>query len=916
MTRDFGVNAGLVGELAGMYLHDRASVDEQWRAYFDSLLGEGRARAPEGRADLKGQAGVSQLINAYRVRGHLLAQIDPLGLLMIDAPPAMVDFDLETFGLSDADLDSEFDTGDMRFPDGRTRATLREIVERMRATYCRSIGVEWRDIEEPENRNWLRDRMESTGNRLPLDVNLQRRILTRLTEAESFETFVHKNFINAKRFSLQGAESLIPMLDLTVETAAEHGGEEIVLGMAHRGRLNVLVNVMEKALGEILAAFIDAEPERHLGSGDVKYHLGHSVDKATSSGRKVHLTLAFNPSHLEWVNPVVEGRVRAKQDRRKDRERRAVIPLLIHGDAAFVGQGVNSETLNLAGLEGYKTGGTIHVIINNQVGFTTNPRDSRSTRYATDLAHMLHVPVFHVNGEDLEAVAHVTRMAVEYRQRFSADVVIDMYCYRRYGHNEGDEPRYTQPVMYTVIDKKPTIRDIFARQVVESGGLSQEEVDALATDTYAKLGAALELTRKGEVCWVPHSMGGVWSAYRGGRDAYCPEVDTSVPAERLISIAHELVKVPEGFSPNRKVHELWLERAKKIEGGDLFDWGTGEAMAYASLLAEGTAIRLSGQDVRRGTFTHRHAVLIDREYGARYTPYDRVAEKGARMEVWDSPLSEAGVLGFDYGYSLDYPDALVLWEAQFGDFVNTAQVIIDQFINSAEDKWKRLSGLVMFLPHAYEGQGPEHSNGRLNRFLSLCAEDCMQVCNLTTPAQLFHVLRRQVRRAWRKPLIIMTPKSGLRIPKTPSPILHPASSIADLSKGGFQRVIPDAIGVGPEKARKILLCTGHVYYDLVAARQKRGIDDVAIVRLEQLYPLDGTLDKVLAPYKDGTPLVWVQEEPWNMGAWFFLNARLADRLRKKFPISCVAREESASPATGSKASHELEQGQLVEQALS
>jgi 2-oxoglutarate dehydrogenase E1 component len=915
MTRDFGVNAGLVSELAGMYLHDRASVDEQWRAYFDSLLGEGKARPIEARADLHGQAGVSQLINAYRVRGHLLAQIDPLGLLMIEAPPAMIDFHLETFGLSDADLDSEFDTGDMRFPDGRTRATLREIVERMRATYCRSIGVEWRDIEEPELRNWLRDRMESTGNRLALGPDMQRRILTRLTEAESFETFVHKNFINAKRFSLQGAESLIPMLDLMVESAAEHGGEEIVLGMAHRGRLNVLVNFMEKGLGEILAAFIDAEPERNLGSGDVKYHLGHSVDRITSSGRKVHLTLAFNPSHLEWVNPVVEGRVRAKQDRRKDRERRAVIPLLIHGDAAFVGQGVNSETLNLAGLEGYKTGGTLHVIINNQVGFTTNPRDSRSTRYATDLAHMLHVPVFHVNGEDLEAVAHVTQMAVEYRQRFGADVVVDLYCYRRYGHNEGDEPRYTQPVMYAVIDKKPTIREIFARQVVESGSIPQAEVDALAAETYRKLGEALESTRKGEICWVPHSMGGVWSPYRGGRDAFCPEVDTSVPAEQLISLARKLVEIPDGFTPNRKVHELWLERQKKIEAGDLFDWGTGEVLAYASLLAEGTPVRLSGQDVRRGTFTHRHAVLIDREYGARYCPFDRVAEKGARMEVWDSPLSEAGVLGFDYGYSLDYPDALVLWEAQFGDFVNTAQVIIDQFISSAEDKWKRLSGLVMLLPHAYEGQGPEHSNARLNRFVSLCAEDDMQVCNLTTPAQLFHVLRRQVRRAWRKPLIIMTPKSGLRIPKAASPTLHPASSLDDLSKGAFQRVIPDAAGISGHKARKILLCTGHVYYDLVNARHKRGIEDVAIVRLEQIYPLDGTLDKVLAPYKDGTPLVWVQEEPWNMGVWFFINARLGDHLRERFPLSCVAREESASPATGSKASHELEQATLVDQAL-
>ncbi len=920
MTNDFGVNAGLVSELVGMYLHDRNSVDEQWRAYLDAIVGGGQgpdvrpARAPSYTPPPASvtltpttgdkEHGVAALIGAYRARGHLLATLDPLGLLAQEAPPALVDFALSTFGLAESDRDQLFSTGDLPGP---ARATLREIVERLRDTYCRSVGAEFRDIEDPQERTWLQRRMEETRNRVPLSRAEQRHMLVKLTEAESFETFVHKNFLGGKRFSLQGAESLIPLLDEVIERAGDLGCEELVLGMAHRGRLNVLANIMDKPVREIFAQFKDDQPEAHLGSGDVKYHLGASTDRTTKSGKQVHLTLAFNPSHLEFVNPVVEGRVRAKQDRKGDEARQRVMPLLIHGDAAFIGQGVNAETLNLANLEGYRTGGTIHVIVNNQVGFTTLPRDSRSTRYATDLARMLRVPVFHVNGEDLEAVAHVARLATEYRQKFARDVVVDLYCYRRYGHNEGDEPRFTQPTMYAVIDKKPTIREIDVRRLLADGALSQAEVDQIAADVNRALSEALDVVKRTEVSWVPHAMGGVWTSYKGGRDALVPEVATAVAGDKLTELSHRLLRIPEGFHANQKVLGILQPRAKKLEAGEGVDWGTGEALAFATLLDEGVPVRLSGQDARRGTFAHRHAVLFDSKTGERYSPLAHLSPSQGRFEVLDSPLSETGVLGFDYGYSLDYPDALVIWEAQFGDFANGAQVIIDQFLSSAEDKWRRLSGLVLLLPHGYEGQGPEHSYARLDRFLALCAEDNLQVVNPTTPAQLFHVLRRQVHRPLRKPLVVMTPKSLLRAPAA-------TSRLADFAAGGFQRIISDA-PVDPAKVSKLLLCSGKVYYDLAEARKRLGRDDVAIVRLEQLYPLDGALEAALAPYRDGIEVAWVQEEPSNMGAWCFVNARHGDALRGRFRFGHVSRDESASPATGSKASHDLEQRRLVERAF-
>jgi 2-oxoglutarate dehydrogenase E1 component len=582
------------------------------------------------------------------------------------------------------------------------------------------------------------------------------------------------------------------------------------------------------------------------------------------------------------------------------------MPLLIHGDAAFMGQGVVAETLNLAGLEGYTTGGTIHVVVNNQVGFTTVPSDARSTRYATDITRMLKVPVFHVNGEDPEAVGQVTKLAIDFRQRFAKDVVVDMYCYRRYGHNEADEPRFTQPLMYSIIDKKPSVREVYVRRLLEMGQLTTEQAEEIVVRRRGRLEAALEEARKGFFSWVPTAMGGHWARYAGGADALVPEVPTAVPREELVALARLATTLPSDFHANPKILRLFEQRFEKIEKGQPLDWAIGETLAYASLVAAGVPVRLTGQDTRRGTFSHRHATVVDVKSGVPYVPVAHMAKRPGRFEVYDSPLSEAGALGFEYGYSLDSPDGLVIWEAQFGDFVNSAQVIVDQFIVSGEDKWHRLSGLVLFLPHAYEGQGPEHSSARLERFMQQSAEDNLQICNLTTSAQIFHVLRRQVLRPWRKPLVIMTPKGLLRLP---------TSTIEEFANGSFQRVIGDDSGVDPSDVRRILLCSGKVYFDLDKKRKEIGAHDVAIIRLEQLYPLSDALAKTLAPYKDGTPLVWVQDEPWNMGAWYCINARIPALLDHRFPLTCVSRAESASPATGSHASHELEQKMLLEAAF-
>ncbi len=974
---NFGINIGLVEELFAQYLENPESVDETWRAYFDEQAGRpkrslaswpvtptataaqngknGGAPAAQAAseaverafaatlsmpplspiepqpalfgsippttevlAEAAQKARVAQLLNAYRVRGHFFAHIDPLG----SPTHEHAELDLANFGLSERDLDKTFPGLDLPGPQVRT---LREIVEQLEETYCRSIGVEFSHIQDPEARLWLRGRMESTRNRMALSREHQLRILTKLTEAEVFEQFIHGSYgAGTKRFSLEGAESMIPLLDLVIDRAAETGVEEVVVGMAHRGRLNVLVNVMNKGLHEIFAAFEDTDALSNVGRGDVKYHLGYSTDRTTSSGKAIHLTLTFNPSHLEFVNPVVEGRVRAKQDRRAGQvgpftrpdkaTAQRVMPLLIHGDAAFIGQGIVPETLNLSRLEGYATGGTVHLIVNNQIGFTTDPSDSRSTKYASDITRMLQIPVFHVNGEDPEAVAQVATLAMDYRQRFAQDVVIDMYCYRKYGHNEGDEPRYTQPSMYRKIDQKPTVRRMYIDRLLGLGQINEETAEEIVQTLRHRLDEAFREVRANGFVPKTYSMGGVWSPYSGGLDGACPKVKTGVPRERLIALSEKLYTLPAHFNAHPKILPVLKQRHERLVDGAAFDWGAAEALAYATILDEGYPVRISGQDVRRGTFSHRHAVLHDAVTGEKYAPHAAVCRGRARFDVFNSPLSEQGVLGFEFGYSLDYPDALVIWEAQFGDFLNGAQVIVDQFITSCEDKWHRLSGLVLLLPHGYEGQGPEHSSARLERFLQNSAEDNIQVCNLSTPAQLFHALRRQVIRPWRKPLVICTPKSLLRVAATSKGPHRPVSTIDDLASETFQRVIPDVDVQGPS-TRKVLLCSGKVYYDLALEREARGATDVAIVRLEQLYPIGDELVEALASYATGTPLVWVQEEPLNFGAWYFVNARVPRIIGDRLPLRHVGREPSASPATGSRASHLYEQKMLIDEAL-
>lgn len=915
-----------VEELYLDYLKDPESVPAEWKQYFADLPRNGLAtrerlgpsfratslfnaapRAQSSRAmdnqtatdaaDL--QHRVDKLVRNYRVRGHIIANLDPLGMPKEQPPeldPAYYDF-------TPADMDREVLS--TNFPGART---LGEVIERLKNTYGRSIGAQFMHIDDLSVRKWLQERMEETQNRLELSRELQLRILTRLTDAVIFEEFIQKKYIGAKSFSLEGSESLIPLLDLAIERAGEHGITEIVLGMAHRGRLNVLANIMGKNPRAIFREFDDVDPEMHRGRGDVKYHLGYSNDWITMTGKKIHLSLCFNPSHLEFVNPVVVGRTRAKQDRVGDWDRDQGMALLIHGDAAFIGEGVVQETLNMSELEGYCVGGTLHVIVNNQIGFTTSPSDARSTTYASDIAKMLQSPVFHVNGEDPEAVAQVVQLAMDFRREFKRDVVIDMYSYRRHGHNEGDEPSFTQPLLYEAIRKRATVREGYMERLLEIGEITQAEADEIVEARREHLEKELSVARSDE--FKPHysALEGVWKNYLGGREAGVDDVDTGVSQERLAELLIAQTQVPEGFNIHPKIKRGIEARAEMARGERPLDWASAEALAFATLLADGHPIRLTGQDSRRGTFSHRHAVLHDVKTGDIYTPLAHLTDDQAFFEICNSPLSENGVLGFEYGYSLDCPEGLVAWEAQFGDFVNTAQVIIDQFIASAEDKWRRLSGLVMLLPHGFEGAGPEHSSARLERFLMLAAEDNMQIVNPTTPAQYYHLLRRQVVRRWRKPLVVMTPKSLLRHPRV-------LSELEEFTEGRFQRVLPD-VTVDAQNVKRILLCAGKVYYDLEKEREELGRNDVAIIRLEQLYPLsDEALQAALAPYADGTPAFWVQEEPENMGAWRYLRVTFGNALYDRLPFSGISRPASASPATGSASSHKLEQAELLKAAF-
>ncbi|MEX2299905.1 MAG: 2-oxoglutarate dehydrogenase E1 component, partial [Bryobacterales bacterium] len=727
-------------------------------------------------------------------------------------------------------------------------------------------------------------------------------------DAVIFEEFIQKKYVGAKSFSLEGSESLIPLLDLAIEQAGVHDIREIVLGMAHRGRLNVLANIMGKSPQQIFREFEDVDPQFHDGRGDVKYHLGYSSDWRTTGGENIHLSLCFNPSHLEFVNPVAVGRMRAKQDRARDLDREHGLVILIHGDAAFAGEGIVQETLNMSELEGYRIGGTIHVIVNNQIGFTTTPEQGRSSVYASGLAKMLQIPIFHVNGEDPEAVAQVIRLAMDFRQTFKRDVVIDMYGYRRHGHNEGDEPAFTQPLLYRAIAQRKSVREGYLEHLLALDGVTREEADSIAEERRKHLDEELSVARSEDYVQRAQRYTGIWSGYRGGPESETEDVETGVIRERLEALLEKLSRTPEDFHPHKRLVQLLKQRHEMAEGERPLDWSAGEALAFATLLTEGLRVRLSGQDSERGTFSHRHAVLRDIENGGRYVMLAHLASGQAPFEVINSPLSENGVLGFEYGYSLDWPDALVCWEAQFGDFVNAAQVIIDQFLASAEDKWNRLSGLVLLLPHGFEGQGPEHSSARLERFLTLAAEDNIQVAYPTTPAQYFHLLRRQVVRPWRKPLVVMTPKSLLRHPRV-------VSSLEEFTFGQFQRVIADDLG--KRKAiKRVLLCSGKIFYELHQAREERKRSDVAIVRVEQLYPLaDKHLEETLKVYADGTPAFWVQEEPDNMGAWRFIRYHMGDSLFGRLPFSGISRPASASPATGSASSHKLEQQKIIDEAF-
>ena len=919
-------NLAFIEGLYAEFLRDPAAVAPAWQRYFQELRaaegGNGHFRlgpsfrpasmfhgGPRGQsASLRElemaarQDRVDQLIRAYRVRGHMVANIDPLGRRHAEMP----ELDPAYYGFTAADMQRTFSTATIRGPN---LLTLADIIERLRSTYCRSIAVQFMHMDDLSVRQWLQDRMEETENRLTLTRAEQLRILRRLTSAVIFEEFIQKRFLGTKSFSLEGAESLIPLLDLTIEKAGEQGVREIVFGMAHRGRLNVLANVIGKSPREIFREFADLDPKLHLGRGDVKYHLGYSGDWQTQCGQKVHLTLCFNPSHLEFVNPVALGRTRAKQDRHHDRQRRKIMGLLIHGDAAVAGEGVVQETFNMSELAAYQTGGTMHVVVNNQIGFCTSPAEGRSSTYATDVAKMLQIPIFHVNGEDPEAVAQVVRLALDFRAEFQRDVVIDMYCFRRRGHNESDEPSFTQPQMYRAIEARMSVRDSYLAHLLKLGEVTREEADRIAQEQTAELERELSAAKSRDYVVRSQAFEGIWKGYQGGRENEETEEPTGVPAMRLAELLAQIARPPADFRPHPNLAKNFLkDREEMAAGGKPLNWSAAEALALATLALEGHRVRLSGQDSTRGTFSQRHAVLHDYETGQPYAPLQHLAPQQAPADVDNSSLSEAGVLGFEYGYSLDCPDGLVMWEAQFGDFANAAQVIIDQFIASAEIKWRRLSGLVLLLPHGFEGMGPEHSSARLERFLALAAEHNMQIVNLTTPAQYFHCLRRQVLRKWRKPLVVMTPKSLLRHPQA-------TSSLDELAGGSFARVIPDA-RPSPPRTDGVFLCSGKIYYELAKERADRGRHDVAIVRVEQLYPLPmKLLRKALEPYAPGTPVYWVQEEPENMGAWRYMLTRFGGELFDRWPFSGVFRRASPSPATGSASAHRLEQKELLMQAF-
>jgi len=870
-----------IDDLYRRWCDDPRQVPAEWHAYFSGFeLGQTQpVGATFDTTMAQKTAAVQSLIYRYRDLGHLIAHTDPLA----DQAKAHPELHLEAFGLDSADLEREF--ASLRFPTPQAR--LRDIIDLLHDTYCRNIGVEFMHIQDPQERQWLKDRMEPCRNRPQRPVAERLAIYRKLLEATRFEAFLHRKFPGQKRFSLEGGEAIIPTLCAVIRQAGVNGVRDMVFGMAHRGRLNVLANILRKPLENLFSEFRDNIEFAFVGDGDVKYHKGMSADVTTLNGDRVHLTLANNPSHLEAVDPVVEGKARARQDDLGDNGTVAVLPLLIHGDGAFAGQGMVAEVLNLSQLEGYRTGGSIHLVLNNQIGFTTLPKDARSTLYATDLAKMLMVPIFHINGEDPESAVWAATLACDYRQRYGKDVVLELICYRKYGHNEGDEPNFTQPLMYEKIRQRPNVAELYRQQLLEAG-VGADALDAIDAEVSAELDAALERQPQPD---PGLGFTGKWAPFERGFSDARPK--TAVAKKTLQQLGRQLAQLPKGFTAHPKVEKLLQERLAALEGDEPLDWGNGETLAYASLLAEGHLVRLSGQDSRRGTFNHRHAELRDIESGDSFIPLAAVAARGGSFHVFNSLLSEAAVLGFEFGYSLEYPNGLVIWEAQFGDFANGAQVIIDQFISSGISKWDRSSGLALFLPHGYEGQGAEHSSARIERYLQLCAEHNMFVVNPTTPAQLFHLLRRHVKLPFRRPLIVFTPKSLLRHPACRSPL-------SEFANGTFQQVIAETL---PKKGlSRLILCSGKLFYELREKRDAEKRRDIALVRIEQLYPLDEpALESLFASCPAETELCWVQEEPANGGAW----AHLAPQLQRIAgrPLRYIGRPAAAATAVGSHRLH-------------
>ena len=960
-----GINAEYVAHLFVEYLSDPDSVDQSWRDFFDGLddnesallaemsgaswtpnenrktsrafgIAEDESEANDNAASAKDQRsaanygrratdamsrddvqqaardsiGALMLIRAYRARGHMLANLDPLGLKEV-ADEEELDPKHYGFGPNDG-TKKIFINGVL----GRQYATLNEIVDILKSTYCSTIGVEFLHLSDPDEKAWVQKRIEGERNHTDFTVNGKRAILQRLIAGEKFEQFLHKKYPGTKRFGVDGGEALIPLIEQIMKRGGQMGLEEIVIGMAHRGRLNVLANVMGKSYTAIFAEFQgqSSTPDDVLGSGDVKYHMGTSSDR-DFDGNNIHLSLTANPSHLEFVNPVVIGKVRAKQMQRGGAQDTTVMPLLLHGDAAFAGQGITAETLMISELPGYRVGGTVHIVINNQIGFTTMPKFSRSGPYSTDVAKMLAAPIFHVNGDDPEAVVHVARIATEFRQEFGRDVVIDMYCYRRFGHNEGDEPAFTQPIMYQTIAEQKTALTQYAERLIKEKVLTQDEYEEMVKEFNDYLESAFQATEG----YKPNDadfLAGAWAGMKVAPEG-ANRGETAVKEDVIKKIGKAITTIPADFVINKKLKRVIDARAKMLETGQGLDWAMGETLAYATLLDEGYPIRLSGQDVGRGTFSHRHAIWYDQDTNEQYYPLKALTNDDPKFEAHDSPLSEMAVCGFEYGYSLADPKTLTIWEAQFGDFSNGAQVIIDQFLSSGESKWLRMSGLVMLLPHGYEGQGPEHSSARPERYLQMCAEDNWQICNITTPANFFHVLRRQMHRDFRKPLIVFTPKSLLR---------HKlAVSDLDMFTGDstFHRILWDDDKdklAKPDKIKRVILCTGKVYYDLLAERRERGIKDIRILRLEQLYPFPGLA--LLDEIKDNknADIVWCQEEPENQGYWHFVDRRIENVLtklkHKAVRPKYVGRPDAAAPATGLMARHVQEQKKLIDEALS